>query len=457
MTKENPKVTVIDSIMGSGKTQAMYQFIRNNPETSFMVVTPYLKTIQDAKSAGIKIFEPNHCAGGKKLDSLKELLMAGKNIICTHALFLAMDDEATELVEKRGYTLFIDEVLDVLRPINDLIEDPNYNVRPGAATFLIEQRIIAVDERCRVEWVGLPCIDSGLDYEYKELEKLIDSGNVLCPEEEDFYWVFPEKVLKAFQSVYVLTYLFKGSVFDGYLRMSGLGYSLGGVSGPSENGKAYLFGEYKTDVEQRKELSKHIMIYEGKGNNVGNGPGWLSYSWYSQKATKKDFEAMKKGLNTFRVWADRKSDGHTGLRMWTTFKAYEKKFKGASAFTFTRKLTEDEARRMKEDCERKDPELNKLRCFVPCNTKATNDYIDRSVLAYLVNRYYNPRIVRMFRSCYQIKLNDKQCALSELLQWIWRSSIRNENALMQSGGIKLYIPSSRVRKLFKEWLNGKDL
>ena len=99
-------------MMGSGKTQAMYAEIRNNPDKSYMVVTPYLKTIQDAKNENLNIYEPEY-KGGTKMDSLKYLLSHGYNICCTHSLFLDVDNEIWDLIHDGGYTLFIDEALDV--------------------------------------------------------------------------------------------------------------------------------------------------------------------------------------------------------------------------------------------------------------------------------------------------------------------------------------------------------
>lgn len=163
-------------MMGSGKTQAMYAEIRNNPDKSYMVVTPYLKTIQDAKSENLNIYEPEY-KGGTKMDSLKYLLSHGYNICCTHSLFLDVDNEIWDLIHDGGYTLFIDEALDVVKPINDLIDDIGYQVKKGTATFLINQGVIHVDEFCRVTWCGKPTLE---DYEYKYLEPLIKSGNVLC-------------------------------------------------------------------------------------------------------------------------------------------------------------------------------------------------------------------------------------------------------------------------------------
>jgi len=41
--------------------------------------------------------------------------------------------------------------------------------------------------------------------------------------------------------------------------------------------------------------------------------------------------------------------------------------------------------------------------------------------------------------------------LSELIQWVWRSAIRDGNS------INIYIPSSRMRNLFIEWLNNENI
>lgn len=130
-------------MMGSGKTQAMYAEIRNNPDKSYMVVTPYLKTIQDAKNENLNMYEPEY-KGGTKMDSLKYLLSHGYNIGCTHSLFLDVDSEVWYLIRDGGYTLFIDEALDVVKPINDLIDNIGYQVKSGTANFLINQGIIEV-------------------------------------------------------------------------------------------------------------------------------------------------------------------------------------------------------------------------------------------------------------------------------------------------------------------------
>ena len=45
-----------------------------------------------------------------------------------------------------------------------------------------------------------------------------------------------------------------------------------------------------------------------------------------------------------------------------------------------------------------------------------------------------------------VNVNEETYALSEMLQWIWRSAIREGNEIW------IYIPSRRMRKLLQNWL-----
>ena len=434
-------------MMGSGKTQAMYAEIRNNPDKSYMVVTPYLKTIQDAKSENLNIYEPEY-KGGTKMDSLKYLLSHGYNICCTHSLFLDVDNEIWDLIHDGGYTLFIDEALDVVKPINDLIDDIGYQVKKGTATFLINQGVIHVDEFCRVTWCGKPTLE---DYEYKYLEPLIKSGNVLCVKGQLFLWMFPPEVFRAFENVFILSYLFEGSVFDGYLKIHSLDYKLGGVSGQYGDAHGFSFSEYREDSENRKALQQVISIYDGVANAIGEKKYALSSTWYST-ATSTDLKAVQKGFNTFY----KATKNNSRRLMWTTYKDYQDALCIYGA-KYIRKLTKDEKYALENNSKSENTELNKLQCFVSCSCRATNDYADRNMLAYLVNRFYNPLIKGMFRDKYNIRLNEDRFALSEMIQWIWRSRIRKNQLPLEERNISLYIPSQRMRNLMRQWLSGKAI
>ncbi|MFJ8088778.1 hypothetical protein ACIQ7N_11300 [Lysinibacillus sp. NPDC095746] len=66
-------------------------------------------------------------------------------------------------------------------------------------------------------------------------------------------------------------------------------------------------------------------------------------------------------------------------------------------------------------------------------------------LAYAVNRFMNTYEKKFFLSK-GVEVVEDMYALSELFQWIWRSQIRDGEA------INLYIPSKRMRTILQDYL-----
>ncbi|GED72543.1 hypothetical protein BRE01_62450 [Brevibacillus reuszeri] len=60
--------------------------------------------------------------------------------------------------------------------------------------------------------------------------------------------------------------------------------------------------------------------------------------------------------------------------------------------------------------------------------------------------YLKPYVTGFFHDK-GVKVNEDLFATSEMLQWLWRSAIR------EGREITLYIPSSRMRRLLINWLN----
>jgi hypothetical protein len=84
--------------------------------------------------------------------------------------------------------------------------------------------------------------------------------------------------------------------------------------------------------------------------------------------------------------------------------------------------------------------------FVPLNARATNTYKHKKNLAYVYNRYLNP-INKGFFIKKGITIDEDLYALSDLIQWIFRSAIREGNS------INIYLPSERMRKLLRDYLS----
>jgi hypothetical protein len=93
-------------------------------------------------------------------------------------------------------------------------------------------------------------------------------------------------------------------------------------------------------------------------------------------------------------------------------------------------------------------------CFVTCNARAMNDYNHKTVLAYCVAINYDP-IIRGYFHRRGVAVSNEWHALSGMVQWIFRSAIRREQ---EAGGplpIHVYIPSQRMRDLFRAYLRGE--
>ncbi|MNC64554.1 hypothetical protein D3C75_1147700 [compost metagenome] len=61
----------------------------------------------------------------------------------------------------------------------------------------------------------------------------------------------------------------------------------------------------------------------------------------------------------------------------------------------------------------------------------------------------NP-VEKKFFEQYRVTVDEEAWALSELIQWVWRSRIRDNES------ISIYIPSTRMRDLFFRYLNSDD-
>ena len=425
----SPSITIVDSIMGSGKTSAMIEVMNQNPDTNYIFITPYLDEIDRVVHAATHPLYQPHQLGQGKLASLHELLAAGKSIAATHALFLRANDETIQLIREGGYTLVLDEALNVLQEFNSILKDsPDKCINKDDVELLLRKGLISIDERQHVSWTDVSFADS----HFSEVERLAKNGTLRCIDHA-LYWEYPVDVLCAFEKIFILTYLFDGSIFSAYLKLYGLDYEKASVE-KTEQG-TFVLTEYKDDAEIRQGFQSLISIYDGSLNHLGYRHNAFSFRWLLN-LKKDEIKTIQNAMRNYRYHANATSN----QIMWTTAKKnnFHRRLGNVSGFKYIRRLT-------KEDQGLPPRELEKLQCFVPCNARATNIFSDRTVLLYLVNRYLPPEIEKYF-ALQHISLDESLFATSELVQWIWRSAIRNHQP------IQIYIPSSRMRKLLCTWL-----
>ena len=399
------EVNIVDAICGSGKTSAAINMMNQEGfgEKRYLYITPYLNEVERVKKACASKHFVEPKAKGSKLADLKRLVLRGANIVSTHALFSMFDQELIELCRNKGYILVMDEVANVVERME---------IGPKDTKFLLSQTTL--EDSGLLVWND-PDYHEGL---YEKYKRLVDLKAIYCYSGTILIWNFPVECFKAFNESYILTYMFDSQMQKYYYDMHGIEYNYLGVAGDSLD--TYHFTKERNNFNFKYGPLIHI-YYNEKMNTVGNEAYDLSKNWYNRvcKPTasvedkKKAFEHQKNCIyNYFRNITKTPSN----LNMWTTFKDYRSALSGPGY----------------------------AKGFVSCNARGTNEYRDRKALAYMVNRFQDPCVVNFFIK-HNITVDQDGYALSELIQWLFRSALRDKQE------IDVYIPSLRTRDLLENW------
>lgn len=390
------KIKVIDARMGRGKTTAAINYMEETKGTKrFLFVTPFLTEVD--RICHSCDFEQPDGDQNSKLCALKALMHKGENVASTHSLFYLMDDEALDIARQNHYSLIIDESVNVIQRVS---------ISPDDLAVILEQ-LTTEDEQGFLHWIDKEY--SGVFSKYK---KMADTGS-LYKLNNTLTSIMRPSLLTSFDEVIMMTYLFKGQYQKAYLDFFGFEYEICGI----ETDGGCHFSD-KPDNPPPLDYRHLIHIIDDpKLNEIGRSKHALSKTWYTNRGRNNpDIKKLRNNLNVFfRKRVQSASDD----RMWTCFKSHAHKLYG------------DKNRYVNN--------------FLQLGARATNDYKNRRCIAYMVNRFIDPNII-MFFGARDVKIDDDDFALSEMLQWIWRSCIRDDQP------IDLYIPSSRMRKLLQDWI-----
>ena len=394
---------VVDAGCGVGKTTSMINFINDSPaENKFLYITPFLTEVERIKTScsSKKFQEPAELP--TKTEDLLRLVEKGYNIVSTHALFKKLTDKVLDLTQFNNYTLIIDEAADVIEEIEITKND--------LKTIITEYTTI--DDNNTVHWN-----EWNNDYEgrFEDYKNMIQMGGVKAHRSDtgevvSLVWAFPISIFEAFKEVYILTYMFNGQ--KAYYEYNNVKIIQMYVK------DFHLTTEpQKYDYEDQKKLI--TVIEDEKLNAIGNNRGSLSMSWFYRNSNTVLIKQLQNNISNFFKHIMDKTP--IEQKLWTTFKEYEDKVKG-KGYT---------------------------NAFVPINIRATNDYRQTTAVAYIANRYMKPTLKHFFEVS-DIEVDEDTYALSELIQFIYRSAIRDGKP------ITVYIPSKRMRELFMDWINKKD-
>lgn len=405
---------ILDGACGTGKTEGIFEWMVNNPTKKYLYVTPFLTEVERAcdKLHLIHFKVPIENKSVTKSESLLELLIHGNNITFTHCLFRQMTKYHLDAIKKHGYTLVIDEECDLIEPYNN-------GYTSGDIKFLLNKKCIEIDhaDLGRINWVSKDENDLQND-KYAKFRNMCRMQILYAAKSNDNCLTvhLPIGLIEAAQRVVLLSYRFEHSIMHHFVKMKGLNVT--------------KFNEVIIQDFDKQEIRSLIEIIDFKNEKHYIGKNKLSMSWY-ENANQTELEDLGRIIRG--ICKNQKANKNDV--MWTAPSNY--------TINATRKKMKVHSYGAEDDKKNKG-------CFVACNSKATNEYCDKNLLIHAFNRFPN-QILMIYLRDYGFEINSDEFALSEMIQWVWRSRIRiNEK-------IKICFISRRMRDIFEKWLTNDSI
>lgn len=400
-------VHVCSAIMGNGKSSAAITYMNEHSDEKFIYITPYLEEAARIKKGckDLHFIEPSNGLEEfqfKKSLHTVALIREGRNIATTHQAFRGYTPETLEMIRRQGYNLIVDENVEILEQFNIHPDDVQLAVDAG---YVKESN--GVYTIANTEYNGTALRDLLSTIRTRELIRIGDNKNCF------FYWALPPELITSFKEVFILTYLFEGQSLHHLLQIYQIPYEYIGIH--KDNGE-YRFGSlpgYTPEYVHRLKDLLHILDNQ-KLNDIGEDYYAMSKNWFDRDDPGID-QLRKNVDNCYKnIWGDIPAD----QRMWGSYKGAFTKIKGKG---YTKN-------------------------FVTFNAKSTNEFRNRDTLVYIANVFMNAN-EKKFYNMHGIEVDQDVYALSIMVQWIWRSAIRDGKE------VQLYIPSRRMRTILQNWID----
>lgn len=403
-------IKVCDAIMGNGKTSAAITYLNEHKDQKFIFITPYLEEAARIKEScpDLNFVEPSNGLkeyGFRKSLHTAALIEKGKNIATTHQAFKGYTPEELERIREHGYTLIIDENVDILEKLT--INQNDLQLLVDAGYLVNDNNVYSMTEK---QYSGAAFKDLFYLLQARNLIRVGDSGG----DAYLYYWMLSPALITSFRDVFILTYLFEGQSLHHLLQIYEIPYEPIGIHRDQDG--TFRFGPWPGYTpEYVNHIKDMIHILDNKKmNQIGDEYYALSKNWFM--AGGENVDALKRNVvNCYRhIYRDTPADE----RLWGSYNDAFSKIRGKG---YTKR-------------------------FLTFNAKATNKYRNCSALVYIANIFMNTN-ERQFYKTHGIDADQDLYALSIMIQWIWRSAIRDGKE------VRIYIPSKRMRTLLQDWMN----
>lgn len=392
MTNRQLTFNLLDAPMGAGKTTAIINMVKTT-QKHYLIVTPYLEEItRICASTGCITPETDH-----KQHELLELVKTGKNICITHELFSRCSLQT--LTALQGYSLIIDEEPQTISVLEDLKGYSQHDI-----TDLINAGYLGITEDTHslyaIEDKHCQGVLSSL-YEY--LCTLLVTNDIYMSNSA-FIHMKKRCIWEYFEDITICSYRLHYSLLQAYCELNTIATHYQHI----ENG--HIVDGY---LDQKPANLYRLQCYTPQKLKAS-----CSVYWYQTHT-----EDVKTLLSSFDKWRERRvpAEYRKGY-YWTTYKSFQELIAKT-----TKKITQKK--------------------FVSCNAKATNKYRNCHVVGVFIQRFLNVPITQ-FLSAKGVCVDEKEFALSELLQFVWRSNMRTND----STPVFVFIGSRKLYDNFMSWL-----
>ena len=400
-------VTIRDYPCGSGKTTSMIEGFRG--DRKYLVIVPLLtevnRVIEWSKSTPFQQPHANDNDALTKTESLESMLLQGQNIATTHSLHERLVPLARQGLLS-DYDIIIDEVPEVVRSVSS-------KSKVSIEEFYLNTGYMTVDTgtgqvRPTNKWWSMR--DDVDDTLSATILNYANTGCLYLLECHLFIWAMPKELLTAGRTTTILTYKSEGSVLSSYLKKLDIP-----VEVTNDNQREEAFRKKAAELITIKDitaLSKISLSHSGQLAGMSKS----NYCRTVVNALKNLRGRQLKDVPAENILITCAKDGwykKGNVDVAGPFASGSKLFQGAN--------------------------------WVAKITRGTNKYAHCSHLVYLYDQHMNPMVARWLED--NSREFDDAYALTELIQWVWRSRVRNGQP------ITLYLPSPRMRRLMEEWLS----
>lgn len=440
------KITFIDQPCGTGKTTALIKELAEwdaSKHRPVIVVTPRLsevkRIINGAPSANIA--QPDDENGNTtKTNSMEALLAAGRNIACTHALYVKLRKMAQE-GNLSGHRMVIDECPTPIELAPTITKSAFKNEIEGKGLAHVDEVTGLVTPTDL--WMERAAM--GGKNSFSKQYVLAAMGRLLVTPDRDLLMMaIPVEMLLAPASLTILTYLHEGSLIAAYLDKLGVKYGVKRWTGEAEW------------IRRQKELitveTFELPCIRVKTNQHGykHTTMRLSFSGQTKKATDAALRALSNKLMNMQKRGPLKDVPKENIMVTSAGDVWFDDGTGEGGRQKCGPLSRNTGPmgRWTYGADTATWNVKGGWTWVSNLTRGVNDHIHCSHAIYLFDQHPNPVLCKFL---------DKKphewgvdYARTEFVQWLYRSRVRLGEP------VTVYVPSERMRNIVIDWLSSEN-